>query len=165
MPRRVRRPQAAKEVRSFSPAACTSEKIPPSPPVCGSPAPGGRSVRAADCEPFAGKPNGLFGSAPLRETSAAQFVRSCLAEFAARRRTIRASSGLRSDCRKSLKGFSGSKKQAALLRPVRKICNYSAFGPAATRALPASLPSYLTKFLTKREARSFAFSSHWEASA
>ena len=74
MPRRVRRPQAAKEVRSFSPAACTSEKIPPSPPVCGSPAPGGRSVRAADCEPFAGKPNGLFGSAPLRETSAALFA-------------------------------------------------------------------------------------------
>ena len=58
-----------------------------------------------------------------------------------------------------------AQKQAALLRPVRKICNYSAFGPAATSALPASLPSYLTKFLTKREARSFAFSSHWEASA
>ena len=58
-----------------------------------------------------------------------------------------------------------AQKQAALLRPVRKIWNYSAFGPAATSALPASLPSYLTKFLTKREARSFAFSSHWEASA
>ena len=41
----------------------------------------------------------------------------------------------------------------------------SHLGPAATRALPASLPSYLTKFFTKREARSLAFSSHWEGSA
>ena len=55
MPRRVRRPQAANEVRSFSPAACTSEKIPLSPPVCELSALGGRFVRAADCKPFAGK--------------------------------------------------------------------------------------------------------------
>ena len=41
--------------------------------------------------------------------------------------------------------------------------NYSC-GPAATRALPASLPSYLTKFLMKREARSFALTSHSAAS-
>ena len=34
------------------------------------------------------------------------------------------------------------------------------FGPAATRALPASLPSYFLKFLMKRAARSLAFSSH-----
>lgn len=33
-------------------------------------------------------------------------------------------------------------------------------GPAATRALPASLPSYFLKFLMKRPARSLAFSSH-----
>ena len=33
-------------------------------------------------------------------------------------------------------------------------------GPAATRALPASLPSYFLKFLMKRAARSLAFSSH-----
>ncbi len=39
------------------------------------------------------------------------------------------------------------------------------FGPAVTSALPASLPSYLAKFLMKRPARSFAFSSHAEASA
>ena len=34
------------------------------------------------------------------------------------------------------------------------------WGPAETRALPCSLPSYLAKFFTKRPARSFAFSSH-----
>lgn len=34
------------------------------------------------------------------------------------------------------------------------------FGPAATRALPASLPSYFLKFLMKRPAKSLAFSSH-----
>ena len=39
------------------------------------------------------------------------------------------------------------------------------WGPAATRALPASLPVYFTKFFTKRPARSLAFSSHWAASA
>ena len=41
----------------------------------------------------------------------------------------------------------------------------SSFGPAATRALPASLVSYLAKFLMKRPARSFAFSSHTAGSA
>ena len=39
------------------------------------------------------------------------------------------------------------------------------WGPAETRALPCSLPSYFLKFLMKRPARSLAFSSHWEASA
>lgn len=38
-------------------------------------------------------------------------------------------------------------------------------GPAATRALPASFPSYFAKFLINLCARSFAFSSHSEASA
>ena len=38
-------------------------------------------------------------------------------------------------------------------------------GPAATRALPASLPSYLAKFLMNLEARSCAFLSHSEGSA
>ena len=38
-------------------------------------------------------------------------------------------------------------------------------GPALTSALPASLPVYLSKFFTKRAARSFAFASHSEASA
>lgn len=44
----------------------------------------------------------------------------------------------------------------------RFLCSNSldyASGPAFTRALPASLPVYLTKFLTKRPARSFAFAS------
>ena len=39
------------------------------------------------------------------------------------------------------------------------------FGPAATSALPASLPSYFLKFLMKRAARSLAFSSHSAAVA
>ena len=43
--------------------------------------------------------------------------------------------------------------------PIYTILDYSC-GPAATRALPASLPSYLAKFLMKREAKSLAFSSH-----
>ena len=43
--------------------------------------------------------------------------------------------------------------------------HYSTTGPAATRALPASFPVYFTKFFTKRDARSFAFSSHSAASA
>ena len=38
-------------------------------------------------------------------------------------------------------------------------------GPASTRALPASLPVYLAKFLTKRPARSFALVSHSATSA
>ncbi len=38
-------------------------------------------------------------------------------------------------------------------------------GPAATRALPASLVVYLPKFLMKRAARSLAFSSHSDALA
>ena len=42
--------------------------------------------------------------------------------------------------------------------------NYS-WGPASTRALPSSLPVYLVKFLMKRAARSFAFSSQIAASA
>ena len=41
----------------------------------------------------------------------------------------------------------------------------STLGPAATRALPASLVVYLAKFLMKREARSRAFSSHSLGSA
>jgi len=42
---------------------------------------------------------------------------------------------------------------------------YYSWGPAATRALPSSLPVYLVKFLMKRADRSFAFSSQMEASA
>ena len=42
--------------------------------------------------------------------------------------------------------------------------NYTV-GPALTSALPASLPVYLAKFLTKRAARSLAFASHSPASA
>ena len=38
-------------------------------------------------------------------------------------------------------------------------------GPAATNALPASLPSYLAKFLMNLPAKSTAFFSHSEASA
>ena len=47
---------------------------------------------------------------------------------------------------------------------IRRRSAYS-WGPAETRALPCSLPSYFLKFLMKRLARSLAFSSHWEASA
>ncbi len=39
------------------------------------------------------------------------------------------------------------------------------FGPAATKALPASFPSYFLKFLMKRPARSSAFLFHSAASA
>ena len=39
------------------------------------------------------------------------------------------------------------------------------WGPAATRALPSSLPVYLTKFFWKRAARSSAFAFHSDASA
>ena len=42
---------------------------------------------------------------------------------------------------------------------------YYSFGPAATSALPASLPSYFLKFLMKRAARSSAFLFHSAASA
>ena len=42
--------------------------------------------------------------------------------------------------------------------------NYN-LGPAATRALPASLPSYFLKFLMKRAAKSSAFLFHSAASA
>ena len=45
-----------------------------------------------------------------------------------------------------------------------RLLNYS-WGPAATRALPSSLPVYLAKFLMKRSDRSLAFSSQMEASA
>ena len=38
--------------------------------------------------------------------------------------------------------------------------SYYNFGPAATNALPASLPVNLAKFLMKRPAKSLAFSSH-----
>ena len=54
-PRRVRRPQAANEVRSFSSAACTSEKIPSRPQVCKLSANSGQCVRAAGCNPLVGK--------------------------------------------------------------------------------------------------------------
>ncbi len=39
------------------------------------------------------------------------------------------------------------------------------FGPAATRALPAALPVYFSKFLMKRPAKSFALVSHSDAFA
>ena len=45
------------------------------------------------------------------------------------------------------------------------IRNYYNFGPAATSALPASLPVNLAKFLMKRSARSLALASHCAASA
>ena len=46
----------------------------------------------------------------------------------------------------------------------RRLAAYS-WGPAATRALPSSLPVYFSKFLMKRADRSLAFSSQMEASA
>ena len=55
--------------------------------------------------------------------------------------------------------------KSSLRRLVHRTCsrNYSC-GPAETRALPCSLPSYLAKFLMKRPARSRALVSHSEAS-
>ncbi len=47
----------------------------------------------------------------------------------------------------------------------RKTAFDQSLGPAATSALPASLVSYFLKFLMNLPARSFAFSSHSEASA
>ncbi len=52
----------------------------------------------------------------------------------------------------------------AILNSQNSHLSYS-WGPAATRALPASLLSYLTKFLMKRPARSLAFSSQTAGSA
>ena len=46
-----------------------------------------------------------------------------------------------------------------------QLSTYYSFGPAATSALPASLPSYFLKFLMKRAARSSAFLFHSAASA
>ena len=51
-------------------------------------------------------------------------------------------------------------KSVTRMRPL----NYS-WGPAATRALPSSLPVYLVKFLMKRADRSLAFSSQTAGSA
>ena len=47
---------------------------------------------------------------------------------------------------------------------IERIIDYN-LGPAATKALPAALPVYFTKFFWKREAKSFAFVSHSEALA
>ena len=49
--------------------------------------------------------------------------------------------------------------------PERFLTAYSALGPAATSALPASLPVYLTKFFWNRPARSRALVSHSLTSA
>ena len=46
----------------------------------------------------------------------------------------------------------------------RRLAAYS-WGPAATRALPSSLPVYFSKFLMKRADRSLALVSHSAASA
>ena len=43
--------------------------------------------------------------------------------------------------------------------------SYYSWGPAATRALPSSLPVYLVKFLMKRADRSLALVSHSSAFA
>ena len=57
--RRVRRSQAANQVESFSPAACTSEKIQLSPSVCGSFAKADSRARSG-LHPFAGKGRRAF---------------------------------------------------------------------------------------------------------
>ena len=64
------------------------------------------------------------------------------------------------------KGRAPLREHVLLLCTVQRVTrsDYS-WGPAETRALPCSLPSYFLKFLMKRLARSLAFSSHWEASA
>ena len=54
-PRRVCRPQAANQVRSFSPGACTWAKILLSSQVWNLFAPGEQIMRAADCKPFVQK--------------------------------------------------------------------------------------------------------------
>ena len=78
----------------------------------------------------------------------------------------------RNSLRRCLCSPAGKQKGRAPLREhvlfyrfsIRRRSAYS-WGPAETRALPCSLPSYFLKFLMKRLARSLAFSSHWEASA
>ena len=56
------------------------------------------------------------------------------------------------------------KSGRVICRIFDRVWNYS-WGPAATRALPSSLPVYLVKFFWKRSARSFALVSHSAASA
>ena len=50
--RRVCCPQAAKTIKSCSPAACTSENILLRPQVWGPCAKGAQTLRAADCDPL-----------------------------------------------------------------------------------------------------------------
>ena len=78
----------------------------------------------------------------------------------------------RNSLRRCLCSPAGKQKKTCSLAGTRPFIAYlsirqSAYswGPAETRALPCSLPSYFLKFLMKRLARSLAFSSHWEASA
>ena len=59
-PRRVCRPQAANQVRSFSPGACTWAKILLSLQVWNLFAFGEQILRAADCKPFVKKGEALF---------------------------------------------------------------------------------------------------------
>ena len=57
------------------------------------------------------------------------------------------------------------KKNGCGIYRTRKVRQNQICGPAATRAFPASLPSYFAKFLMNLPARSFALVSHSEASA
>ena len=61
--------------------------------------------------------------------------------------------------------FYSSNDQQNLRQPVSGDSPPYSWGPAATRALPSSLPVYLVKFLMKRADRSFAFSSQIAGSA
>ena len=62
-------------------------------------------------------------------------------------------------------GRSSVRHTTALGATLFGLCQSYSFGPAATRALPASLLVYLSKFLMNLPARSLAFSSHSDASA
>ena len=125
-----------------TPSACQSELAEASTTFCG---------------PSASRqytPRAMPSSATMEGTISSEMERSV------RRVSFAASDNLR--WRHTKKAGRGIPRSAFLKCA---IMYYSMTGPAATRALPASLVSYFLKFLMKRPARSLAFSSQTDASA